>query len=145
MAEPATAAADGDEAAREGVDDALASDDDLVYGEAVLRLFDAPGKSVDEILAEAAEASRNAAAHGTPPGSRAKIDQMKRKWCRFVEMMRNAGRCFEASEGPSVAFVLEFAAFLFNNRDIWSAAGRKGLGKRAKNEISGCQACNRSF
>ena len=90
--------------------------------DATLRAVNARKKSTDQVLAEMAAASRNAAERGTPPGTRAAIQRMKNKWCRFV------GEC-GAQLGfvaPTIEFVLQFVSFVFNNREVWSAAGRKG-------------------
>ena len=93
--------------------------------DAALRAVNAREKTTDQVLAEMAAASRNAAERGTPPGTRAAIQRMKNKWCRFVDEC-GAQLGFVA---PTIEFVLQFVSFVFNNREVWSAAGRKGCGK----------------
>ena len=93
--------------------------------DAALRAVNAREKTTDQVLAEMAAASRNAAERGTPPGTRAAIQRMKNKWCCFVDEC-GAQLGFVA---PTIEFVLQFASFVFNNREVWSAAGRKGCGK----------------
>ena len=47
--------------------------------DAALRAVNAREKTTDQVLAEMAAASRNAAERGTPPGTRAAIQRMKNK------------------------------------------------------------------
>jgi hypothetical protein len=111
-------------------DRALALATALAAVDAALSAADAPDKTPEQILAEMAAASRNAAENGTVPGTRAAIDRMKRKWCRFVvEFGARLGYVSGAS--PTIQFVLQFVSYMHNNRDRWSSFGRKGMGNSA--------------
>ena len=102
----------------------------LATAYAAMSAADAPDKTTEHILEEMATATQNAAEHGTVPGTRAAIDRMKRKWCRFVTQFGvRLGHVSGAS--PSLQFVRSFAAYMHNNRDRWSAVERKGLGYSA--------------
>jgi hypothetical protein len=97
---------------------------------AALSAVDAPDKTPEQILEEMAESTRNAAEHGTVPGTRAAIDRMKRKWCRFVAVF-GVRFGYVSGASPSLEFVRRFVSFMHNNRDRWSAVERKGLGMSA--------------
>ena len=56
----------------------------LARAAAAFDAAEAPDKTHDETVAELERAAGNAAQHGMPPGTRAAVDRMKGKWCRFV-------------------------------------------------------------
>ena len=109
---------------------ALALATALATAAAAMSSADAPDQTTDQILEEMATATRNAADHGTVPGTRAAIDRMKRKWCRFVTQF-GVGLGYVSGASPSLQFFRNFAAYMHKHRDRWSAAERMGLGYSA--------------
>ena len=90
---------------------------------------EAPEKTDEQIVEAIASAEAAAEANGIAPATRYAIDRVKIKWQRFVERF-GATYGFDGRT-PTMGIVTHFVTFMFQNRETWSALGRKGLGKAA--------------